>query len=89
MDLASDKGEVAIKAKKGDEHSGYGWSGDGGGAKASPSSAESIDDRKDGSASGVVIRSASTLALVGPEHTPWTADGERHLHGGREDGRAL
>ena len=85
MDLASDKGEVAIKAKKGTNILATDGPVTVEGAKVSPSSAESIDDRKDGSASGVVIRSASTLALVGQNIRLGLQTAKDTSTGGRED----
>lgn len=65
VDLASDKSEVAIKAKKGVSVVAVDGPAVLESQKVARSAAEDMDARKDGKASGVVIRSATTAAIIG------------------------
>lgn len=85
LDIASDKGEVAIKSKKGTNILATEGPVTVEGLKDTPSSAESMDDRKENKASGVVIRSASSLALLGSNIRMGLQTSKDTSTGGRSD----
>lgn len=84
-DLASDKGEVAIKGARGAVLAATAGPVAIEGTSPVPSTAETVEDRKDGSASGVVIRSATTLAMVGANVRLGLQAGDDTATGGRGD----
>lgn len=65
MDLASDKGDVVVKAEKCASVTSVRGMATLESLASSPSTMTSVDDRKDGEGGGVVVRSKTTAAVLG------------------------